>query len=327
MTASVVLAAYNGEPFIKEQLLSILQGTRPPDEIIVVDDASTDGTVHVVEEVASRFSQYRWLLIRNATNMGVTSSFLKGCEHVRCDIVFFSDQDDRWYPEKVERLADVLQDDPGVTMVYSDGLITGPDLEPTGRTIFSTRSKAHLALGMERPMMEVASNPDIKGCTMAVRTDLLLRIRGLEQPGAIGRYWGHDHWIALMAHGLGRVVALNEPLLLHRFHGGNTSAGAGFRWYSLADWRKWTKAAKWQAPDHFLQRYRSALNAVGQLGPSFRTELKEALVEMHRISDQRARLHLLPTIQRIGPAWRLHAHGVYAKHYNGALTLLRDILL
>jgi len=87
---SIALCSYNGEKYIKEQLLSILKQTREPDEIIIVDDNSFDNTVAIINEVLEGF-KIRWELIINPQNLGVTKNFEKAISLCKGDIIFTCD--------------------------------------------------------------------------------------------------------------------------------------------------------------------------------------------------------------------------------------------
>src|SRR6476619_6144156 len=96
-TVTVAVAAYQAEQFIAQTLESILAQTRPPDEVIVVEDGSTDGTPGVLERFADRIR-----IIRQA-NSGCAASFNTAFRHARCDYVAECGADDLWEPTKLER--------------------------------------------------------------------------------------------------------------------------------------------------------------------------------------------------------------------------------
>ncbi len=326
MRISVVMATYNGEAHVAEQLASILANDRPPDELIVIDDCSTDGTVGLVKQLLDGRSGMDVIIEVNTTNLGPTAAFVKGLLRSTGDIVLTSDQDDHWAPEKIARMLDVFIADPKVVMVYSDGQLTDAALVPSGATIFSTRRRPHLHLGDKRDPLEIAANPDIKGCTMAVRGPLLRELLARTGP-SFQPYWGHDHWIALFAFGLGKVVALNTPLIQHRIHAHNTSAGMRLRSWSPTDLRKWTRGIRMQDTDHFTQRYRIALQQADHYGPAFSTPLKKALHNLLDLSQRREQLRRLSFFARAKEVLKIHRKGSYKEHYNGLLTMLRDLFL
>lgn len=101
-TVSVIMATYNGEKYIREQLDSILQQTYPIHEIIIQDDCSTDGTMDIL---ASYAEQYPIIKVeRNEQNVGYNTNFKRAAMRATGDFVAISDQDDVWFPQKIERL-------------------------------------------------------------------------------------------------------------------------------------------------------------------------------------------------------------------------------
>ena len=102
LTISIALCSYNGAQFIAEQLLSILQQTRKPDEIIVFDDASQDKTVEIARRVLElhQGSDVRWAVNVNPRNVGVSKNFSQSAQATTGDVVFLCDQDDIWLPEQ-----------------------------------------------------------------------------------------------------------------------------------------------------------------------------------------------------------------------------------
>jgi glycosyltransferase involved in cell wall biosynthesis len=120
MTISVVLATYNGEKFIREQIDSILAQTLLPDEIIVSDDYSTDRTWEILEAYQSVFPSL-FHLYRNTGKHGAHNNFKNAFRYVTSDVVAPCDQDDIWMPEKLERSVAALAD--GISLVFCQELI------------------------------------------------------------------------------------------------------------------------------------------------------------------------------------------------------------
>src|ERR1700744_5947505 len=129
---SVVLAAYQGEQFIGEQLDSILPQLAPDDEIVVSDDASTDGTLAVVAQ--RRDPRIR--ILAHDTRVGYVANFQRAIAASRGDSIYFSDQDDVWLPGKVTALDAALRTS---QCVASDAIIVDDRLQPLHRSFFEWR--------------------------------------------------------------------------------------------------------------------------------------------------------------------------------------------
>ena len=96
----IILATYNGEKYLREQLDSILSNTFKDYEIHICDDGSTDGTIAIAKEYAEKYPQITvW---QNEKNQGYTGNFLKAVQRETAPYFMFCDQDDIWKPDKIE---------------------------------------------------------------------------------------------------------------------------------------------------------------------------------------------------------------------------------
>jgi glycosyltransferase involved in cell wall biosynthesis len=96
-TVSCVIPAYNAERFIDRAIKSVLEQSRPPDEIIVVDDGSTDGTAAALESYGSR------LRVVRQENEGPAAARNRGIELAAGELICFQDADDEWHREKLAK--------------------------------------------------------------------------------------------------------------------------------------------------------------------------------------------------------------------------------
>ena len=118
MKISVCMGIYNGEKYIEEQLYCIMRQTVQPDEVILCDDCSRDGTVQIVKEfIVRNHLQERWKLLQNQENMGNPGNYYHVMSLCTGDVVFLADQDDIWCNKKVERLVGILKRYPEVNCV------------------------------------------------------------------------------------------------------------------------------------------------------------------------------------------------------------------
>lgn len=120
MTLSVVIATYNGEKFLREQIDSVLAQTLMPDEIIVSDDGSTDETWAILEEYKAQYPKL-FRLYHNEEEHGPHNNFKWALQYVTCDLVTPCDQDDIWLPEKLERCVAAM--DKQTSMVFCQELM------------------------------------------------------------------------------------------------------------------------------------------------------------------------------------------------------------
>jgi glycosyltransferase involved in cell wall biosynthesis len=116
---SVVVAAYQAEDFIAEALESILSQTRPPDQVVVVNDGSTDGTARELERFAGRVHVI-W-----QPNRGCPAAFNTAFRAARGDFVAMCGADDVWEPQKLEWQAEAIQAHPEIDVLFGHAVLVG----------------------------------------------------------------------------------------------------------------------------------------------------------------------------------------------------------
>lgn len=221
---SVALATYNGEQFLPEQLDSLVRQSRRPDELVVTDDGSSDGTVEVVRHFA-RSAPFAVHVHANETRLGYGENFLKAASLCQGDLVAFCDQDDVWLAAKLGRMERALRR-PGVLLACHDAELVDAKLAPLGATVRHPR----------RSPFDI-----VPGCTIAFRRELLeipvdrRRDERLRSTEAEWQGLPHDRWLWFLASALDAVRRVASPLVRYRQHGRNVF-GAGAppsRWASL----------------------------------------------------------------------------------------------
>lgn len=128
---SVALATYNGEDKILRQLDSVLDQTRKPDEVIIIDDNSTDGTVNIIKKFIEDNQLDNWNVIKNETNLGWKENFKKAFDTATGDYIFPCDQDDCWYHNKIELMTDIMESDHNIELLVSNYNIRYEGTSPT----------------------------------------------------------------------------------------------------------------------------------------------------------------------------------------------------
>ena len=181
---SVVMATFNGEEFLMEQLASIARQSRCPDDMIVVDDASTDATATILRDFADA-APFPVELVVRSSHLGTSATFEEAMRRATGDILLICDQDDHWHPDKIATMVDRLQANPGALLAFSDSRLVGP----TNRQIDRSRWRiAGFTPSEWRSMRDDAFGQMVfrqvvAGCTAAIRSDLLTA--ALPFPGAL----------------------------------------------------------------------------------------------------------------------------------------------
>lgn len=208
MDVSVCMAVHNGARFLRPQLASILAQLRSGDEVIVVDDASTDDS----QQILQSFNDPRVCVYRNTTNAGVLRTFERALQLANGEILFLSDQDDVWLEGKLPAALDVYRAYPEVTMVVSDAEL----IDEEGRTL---NPSFYSTLG---PFSGGAVHNFVKnkclGCTMSFRRSMLRYF--LPIPPDVPM---HDIWFGVLNGMYGRTHFIDRALVAYRRHGRNVS--------------------------------------------------------------------------------------------------------
>ncbi|MFN8345557.1 MAG: glycosyltransferase family 2 protein [Spirosomataceae bacterium] len=214
---SVALCTYNGERFLGEQLESLARQSRLPDELVVVDDGSTDGTVAVLENFA-RTSPFPVRIQLNQSTLGVTKNFEKALTQCLGELLFLCDQDDLWETEKIARMAAFLQQTPQVNVVFSDAFLVDEKAAFLPHRLWDAVQLQPAQLeqwrqGKSIKLMLLGNR--VAGCTMALRKSFLDQLPPF--PTDIPEFL-HDTWIALVASVLNEIQFIDLPLVKYRQH-------------------------------------------------------------------------------------------------------------
>lgn len=216
---SVLVATYNGEKYIVEQLESIRRQTVRPDEVVICDDFSTDGTVNVVEEYLQKHKLYSWRLEKNVKNLGHYHTFLNLVQKATGDYIFFSDQDDVWRENKIEVLLKQLQDSK-VAMVYCRSSF----INHTGSLIKSVETSGDI---FEREFITLLQDWP-SGYQMAFPSNVLKDILGNRFHTQLGFDY-HDVLFGMIAGLYGKVICVDKVLDYHRIHADNVTLSSKSR--------------------------------------------------------------------------------------------------
>lgn len=187
MTISTIIPAYNAERYLAEAIESVLAQTRPPEEIVVVDDGSEDGTA----EVASRFPQVR--LVRK-TNQGIGATLNRGVEETTGAVLTFLDADDLWVPAKLELQRQALEQGHELVFCHVEQFLS-PELT-------------------EGSAPEGAMPGRVIGSLM-VRRETFLRVGPLATRWTVGEFLD---WLSRAQDLRLSIVTLPEVLLRRRLH-------------------------------------------------------------------------------------------------------------
>lgn len=195
---SICIATYNGMPYLREQLDSIFSQISKEDEVIIVDDRSTDDTFSYLKSL----NHPQVMISQNEKNLGPSATFHRAIIQSKGNFIFLADQDDIWLPHKLKKCSEALKDailvthavqfvDQNLKKIPYEMDLKGIPTSPV--SIFIKNRFIGATLGFQKELKEQCVN-QMANAPM------------------------HDWWLALIASKIGKIQVLNEKLLLYRRH-------------------------------------------------------------------------------------------------------------
>jgi glycosyltransferase involved in cell wall biosynthesis len=230
-TVDIVLATFNGEKYIAEQLKSIICQTYADWRLLISDDGSTDLTVDVVNYYCALDSRIQ--LVNKSRQGGVVSNFNKALCFVKSDCVMLCDQDDVWKKDKIEIMfyklneLELLYGKSCPLFIFSDAEVVDSDLSIIEKSIYQARNLNPLNNLDPRFLLWQCS---ALGCT-SIFNNALYKI-AFPLPSKIPM---HDQWLALVAAIHGHVYYHPIPTIFYRQHQNNV---VGAKKKNLKNWLK-----------------------------------------------------------------------------------------
>ena len=223
----ILLAAYNGKPYIRQMVDSLLKQDHPNIQLVLSDDGSTDGTDAILEEYATLFPD-TVTHYRSGMRFGNAQKHFLHLLNTFHDApyIMFSDQDDVWHLDKVSKTLALMQEteiDPSTpVLVHTDLRVVDQNLQ-----VISSSFCTHSGLiGNRLALNQLLVQNVVTGCTMMLNRSLAELACRPTQADAILM---HDWWIALVASAFGKAAFLNEPTIDYRQHGKNAVGAKNVR--------------------------------------------------------------------------------------------------
>jgi glycosyltransferase involved in cell wall biosynthesis len=311
------MCTYNSERFVGQQLASILDQSRRPDELVICDDGSSDGTMEQVQRfrVGAPFQ----VSVRvNERNLGSTKNFEQAIALCEGDIVVMSGDDDVWHPEKLQAVEHGLGSG-AAGLALSDAELVDEALRPKGTSLWQARGfgaddRSNVMAGRNEPLLKKHMSATY-GNTMAFRAEHNGAV--LPIPGE----WVEDAWIAVIVAGLARVAIIPRVLVKYRQHGANISGSAA------ASRLGRVRAARDYPPEIFLERARRIHTAVERLMsmPGADRRFLGHLQAMERHNMLRARI-VSSSARRVPLVARELLSGRYGRYSDGWRSAALDLV-
>lgn len=220
VSISVVMATYNGEKYIEEQLRSLSEQKQLPDEVIIIDDCSTDHTIEKIKEWKESCG-LNVIVEQHNKNCGVNITFQEAVQLAKSDIIMVCDQDDYWHKDKILETSKYFEN--GVGLVVCDANIVNENLQRAGMTMYKyikfpvkfKKNVGYVKLSPDKASQLLLKRNYVTGMCMAVRRELLNDIFPIPQSMV------YDTWIAWNVAQSEDLIFINKTLVEYRQHGNN----------------------------------------------------------------------------------------------------------
>lgn len=323
LTISVAMCTFNGDPFLAPQLESIAAQDRPPDELVVCDDGSSDTTLETLRTFA-RCAPFPVRLEINPVNLGSTRNFEKCISMCQGSIVALADQDDVWYPQKLRNLEAALRESDKIVAAFSDADIISDDSRQVGLRLWGSFGLNHARqrkFATGHALEVLCNHPVITGATLAFRRDRFHRMR----PIPANQF--HDAWITFLLAGCGEFALVREPLMQYRRHQRQQvgPGGSSLRFSEqIAGVMKRNRRRRSEEIAQFQQLY-ELLDERAESFPNVELAMRELRGKLAHL----ARRAQMPESRIARPFRVLHEilAGSYWRYSNGWKSVARDLIL
>lgn len=214
---AILMATYNGERFIREQLESLRLQTYEDFRCYIHDDGSSDETKAIIKKYALDYPE-RFTVLGGTSKGGAGSNFMYLLSIVDSKYIMFCDQDDVWLPNKIERTLKEMEETEKISgkgiLVHSDMKYVDEKLKVIAESYRDYTGKNNQGHSLK----ELLFRNIIAGCTVMINDILRVEMLCVTSMDNIHM---HDWWAALIASINGRICFIPEPLMLYRQHSAN----------------------------------------------------------------------------------------------------------
>lgn len=219
----ILMATYNGARYINEQIESIFAQTEKNWRLVIRDDGSTDGTLDILKNLEEKYPDHISLICDQKGNLGPLSNFNELCAYADAPYCSFSDQDDLWEQNKLQR---ALEEFEKLEKKYSNNI---PLMVFADRSIIDSKGNTVVPSYYKRQGLDAQAYSQLKnnlglciaaGSTMLINQALLKKSLPIPEEARM-----HDTWIELVVTALGEKSFFDEIALKYRRHDNNVSGG------------------------------------------------------------------------------------------------------
>ncbi len=252
----ILLATYNGERFLQEQLDSIFSQSAQNFHLLIRDDGSTDRTLDIIHTAIKQYPE-KITLLSDRSHLGAIKSFSELMCASKAPYVMFADQDDVWLKdkilvtfEKIRQMEEVFGRHQPL-LVHTDLKVVDEDLSEISPSYWSY---SHLKPREGTHLNRLVVQNEITGCTVMLNRPLIDLACPIFPDCVM-----HDWWLGLVAAAFGHIGFINKPLILYRQHGKNTLGAKKFGLALIRD-RSQIQEKKQLQVHEFHRRYETILS-------------------------------------------------------------------
>lgn len=288
---TVLLAVYNGEHYLKEQINSLISQTYQNFKIAIRDDGSTDTSPDIIDYYCEKYPQKIFKITGEPTK-SAKLNFAELYRNVDDDYIMFCDQDDVWLPDKIEKTLAAMQKAEGEgnktpVLVHSDLKVVNQNLEIISPSFFEFQQLKQECVDLQHLLVQNY----ITGCTVMVNRALKQMCSQIP-PQCIM----HDWWLALTAALFGKIVCLNQPTMLYRQHAGNHVGAKASYGIALI---KRKLATLSQVQENYNATYTQA-NALLECYGEQLSDLQYQIIRSYRDMQNASKFKKIKTINKYG---------------------------
>lgn len=235
---AILLATYNGDEYLNEQLDSLLSQSYQDWHLYIHDDGSTDKTVDIIKEYRGRFPD-KITVVNGEPTGGAKKNFFYLLKHVESSLYMFCDQDDVWLPNKIETEINAWNNEGTFdkpALVFTDLRIVDKNLDTIAESFWEYYNLKISDIKMESLILQNV----ITGCTLLINNnmrDMMIIYHDIDNVPM------HDKWAAMIALQFGKIIRVNEQTIMYRQHeknsvGAKKSSGISYLSSKLKDIKK-----------------------------------------------------------------------------------------
>jgi glycosyltransferase involved in cell wall biosynthesis len=211
---SIAMCTFNGSRFLPEQLESIAAQCRRPDELVICDDGSSDGSVDIIKEFAIRVP-FPVRIVVNRKRFGSTKNFEQAIQLCTGSLIALADQDDVWYRNKLDRIVKAFSQSESIIGTFSDADLIDVDSRPLSFRLWETLafdSEEQDLFAGGSAFRVLIRHPVVTGATLAFRKEYFDLVTPIPEDEI------HDRWISYLLAMHGSFAVISEPLIQYRRH-------------------------------------------------------------------------------------------------------------